>query len=421
MLDLKPEGHQFLKLREAILNALSPGMQMHTLTAFWNYILLCEIAQKVSDYDFSWADRDQQRSEHYRCLIEEYERCGRADAGDMSERLLLQVDNLVARFEDVDGDTPGRFTEALFRREIRALSKAVGEYLRHKDEVWVLVDNLDKAWPTLGASDVDVLIVRTLLDATRKLERELVAYDIDLKSLVFLRNDIYDHLIKNTSDKGKDTAIALNWDDPEVFKKIVARRIVNTTEVEGDFDAVWSSLFVPYVGTRSAFSFVLERSLMRPRDLLGFLHEAVATAINRGHDRVSEDDFIKAESTYSSNLLQSLIFELMDISEDYEEVLYGFLECPGTMSREELSGRLSGRGLFGREVEKLIDLLLWFGFLGIQAADREEPVFVYQVNYNLQQLGASLQKDNVVFTVHPAFRTALHCVGPSGEGGLPLS
>ena len=41
VLDLKPEGHQFLKLREAILDALTPGMQMHTLTAFWNYIRLC--------------------------------------------------------------------------------------------------------------------------------------------------------------------------------------------------------------------------------------------------------------------------------------------------------------------------------------------------------------------------------------------
>ncbi len=38
VLDLKPEGHQFLKLKEAILDALTPGMQMHTLTAFWNYI-----------------------------------------------------------------------------------------------------------------------------------------------------------------------------------------------------------------------------------------------------------------------------------------------------------------------------------------------------------------------------------------------
>ena len=421
VLDLKPEGHQFLKLREAILDALSPGMQMHTLTAFWNYILLCEMAQKVVDCDHSWAERDDERRVCYQNLVDEYHQCGRADAGDMSERLLIQVERLVARFESIDGGgATGEFTEALFKHEIRALSKAVGGYLRHKQEIWVLVDNLDKAWPTLGASDVDVLIVRALLDATRKLQRELGAYDIELKSLVFLRNDIYDHLIKNTSDKGKDTAIALNWDDPEVFKEIVTKRIVNTTEIDGDFDTVWGSLFVRYVGTRPAFSFVLERSLMRPRDLLGFLHEAVATAINRSHGQVSEDDLVKAEATYSSNLLQSLIFELTDISEDYEEVLYGFLECPAIMSREKLAEKLADCGLFKTEADKLTQLLLWFSFLGVQSPGGEEPVFVYQVNYNLPQLRAGLQKETVSFTIHPAFRTALHCADPHTMGDLPL-
>ena len=129
------------------------------------------------------------------------------------------------------------------------------------------MDNLDKAWPTRGASKVDILIVRTLLDATRKLQRELGAHEIDVKSLVFVRNDIYEHLILETSDKGKDTAITLDWDDPEVFKDIVAKRITSTTGINGDFDDVWSALFDRHVGTRPAFAFVLDRSLMRPREL----------------------------------------------------------------------------------------------------------------------------------------------------------
>lgn len=33
VLDLKPEGHQFTKLREVVLNELSPGLQQHVLTA----------------------------------------------------------------------------------------------------------------------------------------------------------------------------------------------------------------------------------------------------------------------------------------------------------------------------------------------------------------------------------------------------
>jgi hypothetical protein len=421
VLDLKPEGHQFLKLRETVLDALSPGMRMHTLTAFWNYILLCEVAQKVSDYDYSWAENDPERYRCFRALLDEYQRCGPADAGDMSERLLIQVDRLVERFERADRSArAGAFTEALFKDEIHALSSVVAKYLEHKEEVWILVDNLDKAWPTGGASEVDILIVRTLLDATRKLQRELAANDVTIKSLVFLRNDIYDHLVRETSDKGKDTAITLDWDDPEVFKDIVARRITSTTGIEGDFDDVWGALFDRHVGTRPAFAFVLERSLMRPRELLAFLNRAVGTAINRGHARVTDGDMLKAEENHSNELLQSLVFELANINEDYEEVLYSFLNCPACMSEADLSKRLVNAGLWPAEGKRLTELLLWFGFIGVQAPD-SEPLFAYHVNYDLRKLSAALQMNGASFAVNPAFRTSLGCSTPDGQAPLPIS
>ena len=421
VLDLKPEGHQFLKLRETVLDALTPGMQMHTLIAFWNYILLCEVAQKVSDYDYSWAERDPERHACFRALLDEYERSGPADAGDMSERLLIQVERLVERFKrTAPSARAGAFTEALFKEEIHALSKVVGKYLEHKDEVWVLVDNLDKAWPTRGTSHVDIMIVRTLLDATRKLQRELGAHDVNLKSLVFIRNDIYDHLIRETSDKGKDTAITLNWDDAEVFKEIVATRIRSTAGLKGEFDDVWGALFDMHVGTRPAFGFVLERCLMRPRELLAFLNKAVGTAINRGHHRVTEDDLLKAEENHSDELLQSLIFELTSISEDYGEVLFGFFNCPARMPETDFTVRLTEAGLWSEESRRLTELLLWFGFVGIQAPGDSEPIFAYQVNYDLRRLFAALQVKGAELTVNPAFRTSLHCSEPSGQESLPM-
>ena len=47
VLDLKPEGHQFVKLKENVLESLSEGFQLDLLTAFWNYIFLLELARKV--------------------------------------------------------------------------------------------------------------------------------------------------------------------------------------------------------------------------------------------------------------------------------------------------------------------------------------------------------------------------------------
>ena len=82
ILDLTPEGHQFTKLREVVLSRLSPGLQEHTLTAFWNYILLCEVADKIRELDYSWAQRDTTRWGLFENLLSVYGRQVPADVGD---------------------------------------------------------------------------------------------------------------------------------------------------------------------------------------------------------------------------------------------------------------------------------------------------------------------------------------------------
>ena len=51
VVDLKPEGYQLVKLREIVLDYLSEGAKIHLLTAFWEYILLLEVAYKLLEKD----------------------------------------------------------------------------------------------------------------------------------------------------------------------------------------------------------------------------------------------------------------------------------------------------------------------------------------------------------------------------------
>ena len=422
VLDLKPEGHQFTKLREVILDALSPGFQEHTLTAFWTYILLCEIAEKVSDVEYSWAHRDVDRGHAFDYLVAQYRLHGLADTGDFSERLLRQVNRLSERFAvSVTPPSAGALTEALFRDDVRSLGDAVGRYLVHKAEVWILVDNLDKGWPVRGASDTDVLIIRTLLEATRKLQRQLEDRGVDFHSLVFLRNDIYEHLVRETPDKGKETTITLDWPDPEVFKEMVRQRVESSTGLTGAFDDVWPTIFDNYIGTEHSFAFIIARTLMRPRDLLAFLRKAIEVAINRGHECVAQEDIRAAEEAYSEDMLLAMSFELSDINPDYNEVLFKFLRCPARMSEQQLHGMLEQTGLFAREVATLVEVLLWFGFLGVEAAAGEEPQFAYQVRYNIAKLVAPVGAGSGAYVVHPAFRSALQCWGVTSGTYLPLA
>ncbi|MCK5347590.1 MAG: hypothetical protein KAR20_29475, partial [Candidatus Heimdallarchaeota archaeon] len=346
ILDLKPEGHQFTKLRETILTNLSPGVQEHTLAAFWNAILLSEIAHKINEEEYSWAQRDPDRWQKYDAVVNLYKKSGYAEQGDFSERLLHQVDCLIDRYESINNNLSNSFiTELLYSGDIRAINDAVTRYLDEKREVWLLIDNLDKGWPVRGATREDILIIRTLLEATRKLQRQLEKSGINFHCLVFLRNDIYEHLVIETPDKGKDTAIILDWPDAEVFKEIFRRRIIASGQLEGNFEEVWSTVFDPTVGNKDSFSYILERTLMRPRDFLNLILRGIETSINRGHKKVEEDDILKAEELYSEDILKTIAFELKDVYEEVPDFLYTFLGCKTLLTKDEVISLLSETGI----------------------------------------------------------------------------
>ena len=63
--DLRPEGYQLVKLREFVLSGLSAGFQQHLLTAFWNYLLITEIAYQVVKQDRSFALRAQDLTQDF--------------------------------------------------------------------------------------------------------------------------------------------------------------------------------------------------------------------------------------------------------------------------------------------------------------------------------------------------------------------
>ncbi len=411
-LDLKPEGHQFTKLREAVLNHLSPGLQEHTLTAFWNYILLAELAHKVVEDEYSYAQRDSDRWKRYTRLKAAYEAHDLASEDDLSLRLLRQVDRLTEEFGRIeDLANKGHITELLYRGDIRELDEAVCTYLKEKDAVWLLIDNLDKGWPTRRSTDADILILRALLEAARKLQHQLEARDVDLNSLVFIRTDIYEHLLVETSDKGKDTAIRLDWDDPAVFREILRQRIRVSSGSDHSFYELWQNLFVSHIGTEDSFNYMVDRTLMRPRDLLNFVQRAIEVALNRGNDKVTIEDIIQAEHSYSQDIFLATAFEIEDTHPNFADALYAFQGCSKLLSKEDVEDIL-GKGDVPREaMGKAIELLLWFGFIGVTLNETSEAKYSYQVRYNLRQLLAPINRNEGIFSIHPCFQAALGVPG----------
>ncbi|MBZ5624485.1 MAG: hypothetical protein LAQ69_38170 [Acidobacteriia bacterium] len=411
VLDLKPEGHQFTKLREALLQHLTTGIQQHVLTAFWNYLLLMEIARKIVEEEGRLSYQQSDRRSSWLRLAELYGEDSKTEQGDFSERLLGLVDAIVTRRSSMTSvATTPEVTQLVYGQDIRALSDALSAYMvaSRKEAVWVLVDNLDKGWPVQSARSEDILLIRSLLEASRKLQRQFENRGTECHTIVFIRNDIYAHLINETSDRGKDTAVLLDWTDPEVFKEVIRRRIIRSTDLEGDFESLWRAIFDSHVRGEESFSYVLSRTLLRPREVLRFCRSCLDVAVSRGRDKVTESDILQAEKLCSADALVDIRFELKDVAARFEGVPDAFHGAKLPLMRDEVDDRVRSVGLSDEEVERAIELLIWFGFLGYWSGTDAER-FSHQYQHDLRKMKAGLLIEQT-YTVHRAFRTTLECV-----------
>ena len=145
---------------------------------------------------------------------------------------------------------------------------------------------------------------------------------------------------------------------------------------------------------------------MRPRDLLNLLRRTVETAVNRGHDKVTEEDIRTAEKSYSEDMLLSISFELRDIRRQYGDLLYVFLNSNAVVDPDAVR-KLLATELPEDSIESVIEVLTWYGFLGILENGHEDPTFAYQIRYNVEKLLAPIRRGKASFVIHPAFRRAL--------------
>lgn len=408
VLDLRPEGHQLVKLREFVLAGLSAGYQQHLLTAFWNYLLIVEIAYQIAKHEGTSHYRDVRLRTAFDRIAAEFPDETDDEQADFSERLLRLVNEVTERRSQMaEPKSNADITQLVYSRQIRELVEALTEYLSiSRRSVWILIDNLDKGWPIYSVLPEDISILRSLLEATRKLERQFESRGVELHSVAFIRNDIYQHLILEPAERGKETATLLDWNDPEVFKQMLARRLSSGLDSDMNFDSLWAQYFPSHVKGEESFQFVLNRTLMRPRELLRFVRECIDVGLNRQRQKLTEDDMLQAEENYSSDALVDVCLEMKDVNAKFGDVPYAFIGSTTVLSKADATKRLEDVGIQQGEISYAIDILLWFGVIGIYLDDEEER-FSYQYEHNSNMLTAGIS--HYAYCIHPAFRIALGC------------
>lgn len=416
VIDLKPEGFQLRKFKDQVLDYLEEGTAEHTITAFWEYLLLLEIVYKLLEKDRQVHMRDHRLFDPYQRLSSAYAEDDFIQEGDFSERMSKLVDKLISAFATKYGEAEevrlGRqeVTELLYLHDLRELREALEEYLKFKGEIWILFDNLDKGWSTHGVSPADLLMMRSLLDASRKLEQAFAASDTECHTIVFMRNDIYQLLVDATPDRGKELRTSLDWSDPDLLRQLVRRRLLYNGLAEAlPFEPLWRQICTPLIDGEESSQYFIERSLMRPRFLLNLISHCRGFAVNMEHAKIEREDVEKGLAAYSTDLIYDIDLEIRDVLPFAEDLLYNFLESPSHFSTASFEETLSEAGFDPEQTQMIREILLWYGVLGV-AREGGETAYIYDVNFDVKRLRILIDRlpdEAPRLVINPAFWSGL--------------
>ncbi len=417
VLDLKPEGYQLLNFKRQVLNMLDRGTLEHTVTAFWEYVLLMEVCAGIVKYDRKYHEYDHKISEAYLDIYNRYKQDTLLFEGDFAERLLKLTQSLENKYLELGKEgcnislNNAEITELIYRYDLDIVRNDILNYMRYKEGLWILIDNLDKGWPTHGLEAIDLIIIRCLLDASRKIEHWISRRGFECHTIVFLRNDVYDLLIRETADRGKEFVISVDWQDADLLREMLRKRMISHGRENDSFNDLWAQVFVTHIRGEETSQYIIDRSLMRPRYLLNLINHCKSIAMNLGHTRIEEGDIDKGVSLYSKDCVSEINLEIEDVVKNVDGLLYVFTECTNIITRDDVNHLLTESLKEPSRNEEIIDTLMWFGVFGVMR-DNGEIAYVYTVDYDMKRLKAlqskrSMNGKNIIYHINPAFWSAL--------------
>lgn len=199
----------------------------------------------------------------------------------------------------------------------------------------VVIDDLDRAW-------VDERLVNDLIRCLFRAVLDLKRVS-NLKVLVALRTNIFQELDFGRRSGGQEEklrALVLNmrWTRPSLVELLETRVQVAGSSF-GLEHATLADLFPNTNNTRgNAIEYMLDRTLLRPRDAIAFVNECFALGI--GKTRLAWTDIQTAERSYSASRLMALRDEWKETYPGIAQVAEVFKSAPYRMNRHHFSKRL---------------------------------------------------------------------------------
>lgn len=252
--------------------------------------------------------------------------------------------------------------EFLYQHFLNPIKNVLLNYLKNLPnqkycELIILADNLDKTWNADKDLSIQADMISTLLEIDSKINHELSKIEFKLRSIIFLRKDIFEYLCttNNEPDKLLIQTHEIDWKQyPEKLRELVENRFRFILDLDDDTnleDTVWNKFFdITNNDCIDPFKTIERIVTKRPRDLLYFIGRMFESAVNNSRRKVNRDDINYAIGNYLKFLNQNIIAEIKAVFPEVEGILSRLQKYHGEIF--EYKTLLQITGVFGYNKER---------------------------------------------------------------------
>jgi len=250
---------------------------------------------------------------------------------------------------------------------IRPMKSIINDFFEKKkyQKIIILADNLDASWDS--QFELQSLMITSLFEYLDNISRELENKAVQFKSIVFLREDIFNYIQKYVKEPDKlmmDT-FKIDWKrSPIQLENVINKRVGKVLGSEDYFSSFWQKYFL-LKGTDKPFDKIQNTVIARPRDVIYFMMRLFENAVNNNKTSIDTSDFDYATDVYRnflySNFLSELRAEFPKIDEiftDLQRKYAGILTKATVIPLDDFYGFLKRHDLNFDSMNKLMKILM---------------------------------------------------------------
>ncbi len=312
----------------------------------------------------------------------------------------------------IQSATSSYVSKELLRKQKELIKIIKDEFSNEKQiRIVISIDDLDKSW--LSSSAIRYDFINALLEAFKEL--------LDIKSvkiLISIRTDIIMGLYKNSlrqEEKDQSLIYAISWNKKEI-KGVLDRRVNHLikNQYQSKKEVAFSDVFDFKVSGKPAHEYIIDRTMLRPRDAINFVNLCLAEC--DGDIELNEDIILEAEEKFyavrkkaltkewgsiysyiddyldSISILTDKSFCIPEINSKVKDAILNYLlNRPANRNDDE------GHNARMLEFDELVKVWFTVGVIGIK---KSKTLTIYS---SFEKPELDITDLNKTFEIHPLF------------------